>query len=633
MLEAFNAVKLNFFVLEVAYDQEGNAVDVIYREVNSATEELTGKSRNQLIGKSRRELYGEVYDEFPSKFDSVLKSGKSVHFRSFGAALNKYYDVYAWKLTQKEVAVLLTDITESEKAQEELKRSHRRNSDIINSITDYIYAIDRNWNFIFVNDTSAKDIGYKSSQLIGKNIWKWVPKLSGTSLEKEFRLAMENRTIRRFEWKTLYTEGYREFIVYPSAEGITVYGKNITERKKAEDALKESEERFAKAFRDSPTAMSIGRLPDGALVDVNDSFLRLSGYSQKEEVINRSALDLGLIKSDSNQKSRVTRILSDKALLNHEINIFTRTGKTMTVLFSAVIVNLNGKNHVISQFVDITERKRAEEALKERTEQLEQTQERLEEKATEVEEYASQMEHLADQRAKQLKEAERLAAIGATAGMVGHDIRNPLQSIESDVYLTKMEIDALPDSDSKKSVQENLQEIEENIFYIDKIVMDLQDYAKPLKPTIERINLHDAISKVLTPFFIPLTIQVDISIDEKFPILKTNESALRRILNNLILNAVQAMPHGGKLTITAKCDRGSARISVSDTGVGIPDSLKPQLFKPLVTTKSKGQGFGLAVVKKLTEDLGMGLAFETEVNKGTTFSICIPSDFCLQDVP
>ena len=96
--------------------------------------------------------------------------------------------------------------------------------------------------------------------------------------------------------------------------------------------------------------------------------------------------------------------------------------------------------------------------------------------------YANQMEELANQRAAQLKDAERLAAIGATAGMVGHDIRNPLQAITGDVYLAKTELAKIPESEEKKNAVESLEEIEKNIDYINKIVADLQDFARPLNP-------------------------------------------------------------------------------------------------------------------------------------------------------
>ena len=101
---------------------------------------------------------------------------------------------------------------------------------------------------------------------------------------------------------------------------------------------------------------------------------------------------------------------------------------------------------------------------------------------------------------------------------------------------------------------------------------------------------------------------------------------LKRIAANLTLNAVQAMPKGGKLTIHAYADKttGDVLITVKDTGVGIPEDVKPKLFTPMMTTKSKGQGFGLAVVKRMTEGLGGTVTFESTEGKGTTFIVRLP---------
>ena len=109
-----------------------------------------------------------------------------------------------------------------------------------------------------------------------------------------------------------------------------------------------------------------------------------------------------------------------------------------------------------------------------------------------------------------------------------------------------------------------------------------------------------------------------------FPTLILDESYLKRIMTNLIFNAVQAMPTDGKLTIAAFCQNNRAVINVEDNGVGIPEELKSKIFKPLFTTKAKGQGFGLAVVKKLTEAMHGTVTFESENAKGTKFILSFP---------
>ena len=251
-----------------------------------------------------------------------------------------------------------------------------------------------------------------------------------------------------------------------------------------------------------------------------------------------------------------------------------------------------------------------------------QMQLKLEESAVRLEEYATQMEELANQRAAQLKDAERLATIGATAGMVGHDIRNPLQAITGDIYLAKTELATISEGEEKRNVQESLAEIEKNVDYINKIVADLQDFARPLKPNAEEIDLKQIIDDVLSKNGLPENVKVIVKVETGKVV--ADSTFINRIMYNLVNNAVQAMPNGGKLTIHTYKEANDIVISVKDTGVGIPEAVKGKLFTPMFTTKSKGQGFGLAVIKRMTEALGGTVSFESQEGKGTTFIICLP---------
>jgi len=242
-----------------------------------------------------------------------------------------------------------------------------------------------------------------------------------------------------------------------------------------------------------------------------------------------------------------------------------------------------------------------------------------------LEQYSKHLEELVEEKTKQLKDAERLAAIGETAGMIGHDIRNPLQAIIGELYLSKDSLHSLPESEAKQELADSMRAIEEQAIYINKIVTDLQDYAKPLAPCLEDVNLENIVESILPTMEIPETIEVIYSIEEGFPNLRTDGSYMKRILTNLTANAVQAMPNGGKLTINAYCKDQRAFLTVKDTGEGIPEEAKSKLFKPLFTTKAKGQGFGLAVVKKLTEALNGTITFESEEGKGTKFIIELPT--------
>ena len=234
------------------------------------------------------------------------------------------------------------------------------------------------------------------------------------------------------------------------------------------------------------------------------------------------------------------------------------------------------------------------------------------------------MEQLAKERAEKLKDAERLAAIGATAGMVGHDIRNPLQAITGDVFLAKTELDSIPDCEEKKNALESMGEIEKNIDYINKIVQDLQDYARPLNPKSEESDLKSIIETFISKNELPKNIKVNLKIMDEARKIRADSYYLNRILYNLVTNAIQAMPNGGKLTIDAYKEANDTILTVKDTGVGIPREIRDKMFTLMFTTKSKGQGFGLPVVKRMTESLGGTVTFESEEGKGTTFIVRLP---------
>jgi PAS domain S-box-containing protein len=222
------------------------------------------------------------------------------------------------------------------------------------------------------------------------------------------------------------------------------------------------------------------------------------------------------------------------------------------------------------------------------------------------------------------KNAERLAAIGATAGMVGHDIRNPLQTIAGEVFLAQSALKDFPESESKISIKESLDIIEHQTEYVNKIVQDLQDYAKPIKPAVKEIDLQNVCGELLSKAKVPENVSVSCQVEPEARKLLSDPDILKRVMINLVTNAVQAMPEGGKLYIKAYLDGSDTVLVVDDTGCGIPQDVGAKLFTPLFTTKAKGQGFGLAVVKRMTDALGGTVKYESEVGKGTKFFVRLP---------
>jgi PAS domain S-box-containing protein len=250
---------------------------------------------------------------------------------------------------------------------------------------------------------------------------------------------------------------------------------------------------------------------------------------------------------------------------------------------------------------DITERKQMEDQL---------------------EQYSKSLEALVEERTNQLREKERLAGIGETAGMIGHDIRNPLQAIVSELYLARKAMAEAKGQDTSEAL-ESIDFIQEQVDYISKIVQDLQDYARPLKPEFQEVDLSDILVNIFSTIAVPDKIKLKVHVKGALK-AKTDPTFMKRALTNLINNAIQAMSDGGELTVMAYEKEKSIIITVGDTGVGIPENVKSLIFKPLMTTKAKGQGLGLAVVKRLVEALGGEVGFESQEGKGTAFTIELP---------
>jgi signal transduction histidine kinase len=223
-----------------------------------------------------------------------------------------------------------------------------------------------------------------------------------------------------------------------------------------------------------------------------------------------------------------------------------------------------------------------------------------------------------------LLEAERLSAIGRTATMVGHDLRNPLQAIVNTLYLARMKLELIPPQIEKHEIEDVLNEIESQVMYMDKIVTDLQDFSRPITIKPVKTNLKELVDDVLFSISIPKNINASVKTSEDAPMFRVDPPSLKRIFYNLILNAIQAMPDGGNLTISIHSTEENVIITVEDTGVGIPEKSRSKIFEPFFTTKAQGQGLGLSICKKFVEANGGSIEVESEEGKGATFKIKLP---------
>jgi PAS domain S-box-containing protein len=400
---------------------------------------------------------------------------------------------------------------------------------------------------------------------------------------------------------------------------IAVISTDITEHKKANEELN-----YQAAIIDIVNDAVVATDEKFIITLWNNCAEKIYGWTA-QEVIGKPANDLLKTEFLTQNALWTFQQLLQNGFVHQEVIHTKKDGKKIVVdAMLSAIRDSNGKiTQAVAVFRDITERKHAEEALKQRTEQLEKSQKKLKENAKQLEAYANQMEQLAEQRAKQLQDKERLATIGETAGMVGHDIRNPLQAIVNELYLAKDALASVPSTAEKQEMGGSLSFIQEQVDYVNKIVADLQDYARDTKPTLSQVNIEELVNTTFSVLTVPKNVEVKCNIDTDLEIT-TDSAYLRRILTNLSNNAIQAMPEGGKITITATQYDDYVELTVSDTGIGIPDEVKDKLFKPLFTTKARGQGFGLAVVKKFVEQLDGHITFDSTPGSGTSFFIRLP---------
>jgi signal transduction histidine kinase len=223
----------------------------------------------------------------------------------------------------------------------------------------------------------------------------------------------------------------------------------------------------------------------------------------------------------------------------------------------------------------------------------------------------------------QLIESQRLAAIGETTTMVGHDLRNPLQAMTGTLYLVK-KLAMSEEVEDRKEAVGLLGRLDDAIRYMDKIVSDLQDYARPVGADSVQANLPDLVKAIVSNVKIPRGVNVSVDIQDGSSNLRLDPVLFRRVLTNLILNAVQSMPNGGRLTIAGSTTDGSLTVAVQDTGIGIAPENLAKIFNPFFTTKAQGQGLGLAVCKRLVEAQNGTITVKSEIGCGSTFTLKIP---------
>jgi signal transduction histidine kinase len=223
--------------------------------------------------------------------------------------------------------------------------------------------------------------------------------------------------------------------------------------------------------------------------------------------------------------------------------------------------------------------------------------------------------------AARLQRSERMAAIGQVAGGVAHELRNPLNVVKTSVYFL---LNARNPTADKKA--EHLHRIEKHVMVADSTITALSNFAKLPMPNRTPFPVVQCVRDALDITPVPDSIKVSLDCPSTLPPALADSDQIRIVFANLIRNAREAMPEGGRLTVTARAVDGVLQTTVADTGVGIPAELIGRIMEPLYSTKARGLGLGLSIARAILEKNGGSLRAASDPGRGSTFTVTLQTD-------
>ena len=554
-----------------------------------------------------------------------------------------------------------------------------------------------------------------------------------------FIAAMVLQIIITVSFIMLNTERFERDLLSAEADlkiNVQQLEKAITECKWAEEELRRSEEKFSKAFHSSPDAILISRFSDGQLVDVNEGFSHLSGYS-RYEALQKSSIGLNLWTDPQDRETIIAALQETRSILDYEFSFRNSAGKILNCLYSGQILLIGDEPHILSVVRDITERKRWEQELQntlerfytilssvysgmllvtnenrvefvnqamcdlfdiedspkslrglsapemigrlrdlyvEQADVLARMREALvQERPLKGEELSirggrtylvdyipividgkpygrlwhhtditerKQAEQERENLRSQLLQSQKMETMGTLATGIVHDFNNMLQVIfgYSDMLLAHM--------NKGDPGYEGLQKILRTSQDAADLVQRIRIFGRKAVMNLVPLDLNHQVDEVtkLLSHTIPKMIDIEIHLTKDPVIIKADSSQIAQMVMNLAVNANEAMPQGGRLSIQTEnivLDDDYCRphvgvkpgphvmLTVSDTGRGIDKSLMERIFDPFYSTKTrdyhKGTGLGLSVVQGIVQQHGGHITVESEVGQGTTFRMYFPA--------
>jgi PAS domain S-box-containing protein len=542
------------------------------------------------------------------------------------------------------------DITERKKAEDHLKESEIRFKTIFDNTKDGLIVADiESKQFVLGNSIICRMLGYEEEELKRMNVRGIHPSEDLPHVFEQFeKLARGEMTIaekiavKRKDGTLFYADINTSHFTLDGKECLLGAFRDVTDRERAKDALRDSEQKLKAIVYGSPIPQFV--IDHGhRVIYWNDALAELTGIKADEMIGTKDQwrafypaerfcmADLLLEGTIENVNEMYGGKYNKSSLVANAyeaMDLFPTLGKDgkWLQLTAAEIKDARGKViGVVETLEDVTERKLAEESVRRLNEELERK----------VDERTRQ---LLDAR-EELVRKEKLAVLGQLSGSVGHELRNPLGVMNNAVYFLKTVM-----ADADETLMEYLDIIKHEIDNSQRIISDLLDFARTKTPQKRAVMVRELMKESLGRCAVPENVVVKGDIPDKFPPLNVDPLQMVQVFQNLISNAVQAMPEGGELRISARkneelkkktasleprtsnLEPGFIEISVADTSEGISPENMNKLFQPLFTTKDKGIGLGLTVCRNLTEANGGSIEVKSELGKGTTFTIKLPTE-------
>jgi two-component system, cell cycle sensor histidine kinase and response regulator CckA len=505
---------------------------------------------------------------------------------------------------------ILRDITDRRRAEQVLRESEERYRLLFENNPQPMWVIDRETlAFLAVNEAACRHYGYGREEFLAMKIQDIQPTgdiaalLETRSESREFRWAGAWRH-RKKDGTMIEVEVASHPLHFSGREAQLVLSNDVTERKRAEEALRQSEQKYRDIF-DLATLGIYQSRPDGSFLTANGPLAEMLGYESPEELMKRNLEEIYAVHGE--RAAVVARFVSEGRASRQEIRWRRKDGTSIWIELDARVVrNPDGTTRYFEGFVhDITERKESEEEKRKLQEQLVQ--------------------------------AQKMEAVGQLAGGIAHDFNNLLTAITG---YSELLLNELPAEDLRRSHAEEIRKAGERAGSLTQQLLAFSR-RQVLEPRVLDVNTVVSDIERMLRRLIGEHIELKTSKAADLWKVKADPGQVEQAILNLVLNARDAMPTGGVLSVetsNADLDESFSRthvptqpgpyvcVAVSDTGIGISDEIKARLFEPFFTTKERGKGTGLGLSTSygIIKQSGGYVWCESAVGRGTTFRVFLP---------